>query len=183
MRLKYTHSRIFVQCRNEPVVLVFRHLEREWPLPLGRLPLECGRQVRAAGFGPEMNLSFWGLDTLRGSGNFRQDNSPSSVDAKYEQQGSAQKRTYRFSVQAPREGVATSIRMPPPRVWTPSTNNWVWPVEFSFAFKHGCGQSHALRLELLQIQSSPTQATRDLSSSNRGRLLNQVCSNFEESKS
>ena len=37
--------------------------------------------------------------------------------------------------------------------------------------------------ELLQIQSSPTQATRDLSSSNRGRLLNQVCSSFEESKS
>ena len=33
--------------------------------------------------------------------------------------------------------------------------------------------------ELLQIQTSPTQATRDLSSSNRGRLLNQVCSNFE----
>jgi len=37
--------------------------------------------------------------------------------------------------------------------------------------------------ELLQIQSSPTQATRDLSSSNRGRLLNQMCSSFEESKS
>jgi len=30
--------------------------------------------------------------------------------------------------------------------------------------------------------SDPTQATRDLSSSNRGRLLNQVCSSFEESK-
>jgi len=37
--------------------------------------------------------------------------------------------------------------------------------------------------ELLQIQSSPTQATRDLSSSNRGILLNQVCSSFEQSKS
>jgi len=37
--------------------------------------------------------------------------------------------------------------------------------------------------ELLQIQSSSTQATRDLSSSNRGRLLNQECSSFEESKS
>jgi len=37
--------------------------------------------------------------------------------------------------------------------------------------------------ELLQIQSDPTQAIRDLSSSNRGRLLNQVCSSFEESKS
>jgi len=37
--------------------------------------------------------------------------------------------------------------------------------------------------ELLQIQTSPTQATRDLSSSNMGRLLNQVCSSFEESKS
>jgi len=37
--------------------------------------------------------------------------------------------------------------------------------------------------ELLQIQSNPTQATMDLSSSNRGRLLNQVCSSFEESKS
>ena len=37
--------------------------------------------------------------------------------------------------------------------------------------------------ELLQIQSNPTQATRDLSSSNRERLLNQVCSSFEESKS
>jgi len=37
--------------------------------------------------------------------------------------------------------------------------------------------------ELLHIQSNPTQATRDLSSSNRGRLLNQVCSSFEESKS
>jgi len=36
--------------------------------------------------------------------------------------------------------------------------------------------------ELHQIQSNPTQATRDLSSSNRGRLLNQVCSSFEESK-
>ena len=35
--------------------------------------------------------------------------------------------------------------------------------------------------ELLQIQSIPTQAIRDLSSSNRGRLLNQVCSSFEES--
>jgi len=32
---------------------------------------------------------------------------------------------------------------------------------------------------LLQIQSDPTQATRDLSSSNRGRILNQVCSSFE----
>jgi len=38
-------------------------------------------------------------------------------------------------------------------------------------------------LEFLQIQSSPTQATRDLFSSNRGRLLNQVCSSFKESKS
>jgi len=37
--------------------------------------------------------------------------------------------------------------------------------------------------ELLQIQSNPTQATKDLSSLNRGRLLNQVCSSFEESKS
>jgi len=37
--------------------------------------------------------------------------------------------------------------------------------------------------ELLQIQSNPSQATKDLSSSNRGRLLNQVCSSFEESKS
>jgi len=37
--------------------------------------------------------------------------------------------------------------------------------------------------ELLQIQSCPTQATRNLFSSNRGRLLNQVCSSFEESKS
>jgi len=37
--------------------------------------------------------------------------------------------------------------------------------------------------ELLQIQTSPTLATKDLSSSNRGRLLNQVCSSFEESKS
>jgi len=36
--------------------------------------------------------------------------------------------------------------------------------------------------ELLQIQSNPTQATRDFSSSNRGILLNQVCSSFEESK-
>jgi len=36
--------------------------------------------------------------------------------------------------------------------------------------------------ELLQIQSNPTQATRDLSSSNKERLLNQVCSSFEESK-
>jgi len=36
--------------------------------------------------------------------------------------------------------------------------------------------------ELLQIQSNPTQTTRDLSSSNRGRLLNQVCSSFEKSK-
>ena len=36
--------------------------------------------------------------------------------------------------------------------------------------------------ELLQIQLNPTQATKDLSSSNRGRLLNQVCSSFEESK-
>jgi len=36
---------------------------------------------------------------------------------------------------------------------------------------------------LLQIQTSPTQATKDLSSSNRGRLLNQVYSSFEESKS
>jgi len=35
--------------------------------------------------------------------------------------------------------------------------------------------------ELLQIQSNPTQATRDLSSSNKGRLLNQVCSSFENS--
>jgi len=37
--------------------------------------------------------------------------------------------------------------------------------------------------ELLQIQSSPTQAIRDLSSSKRGRLSNQVCLSFEESKS
>jgi len=37
--------------------------------------------------------------------------------------------------------------------------------------------------ELLPIQTSPTQATRDLSSSNRGRLLKQVCSSFGESKS
>jgi len=37
--------------------------------------------------------------------------------------------------------------------------------------------------EMLQIQTSPTQATRDLSSSNRGRLLNQLCSSFEYSKS
>ena len=37
--------------------------------------------------------------------------------------------------------------------------------------------------ELLHIQSSPTQPTRDLSSSNMGRLLNKVCSSFEESKS
>ena len=37
--------------------------------------------------------------------------------------------------------------------------------------------------ELLQIQSNPTQATRDLSLSNRGGLLNQACSSFEESKS
>jgi len=37
--------------------------------------------------------------------------------------------------------------------------------------------------ELLHIQSNPTQATKDFSSSNRGRLLNQVCSSFEESKS
>jgi len=37
--------------------------------------------------------------------------------------------------------------------------------------------------ELLQIQTSPTQATRDLSSSNRRRLFNLVCSSFEESKS
>ena len=37
--------------------------------------------------------------------------------------------------------------------------------------------------ELFQIQSNLTQATRDLSSSNRGRLLNQVCSTFEQSKS
>jgi len=37
--------------------------------------------------------------------------------------------------------------------------------------------------EWLQIQSNPTQATRDLSSSNMGRLLNQVYSSFEESKS
>jgi len=37
--------------------------------------------------------------------------------------------------------------------------------------------------ELLQIQSIPTQATTNLSSSNRGRLLNQVYSSFEESKS
>jgi len=29
---------------------------------------------------------------------------------------------------------------------------------------------------------NPTQAIKDLSSSNRGRLLNQVCSSFEESK-
>ena len=36
--------------------------------------------------------------------------------------------------------------------------------------------------ELLQIQSNPTQATKNLSSSNRGRWLNQVCSSFEESK-
>ena len=34
--------------------------------------------------------------------------------------------------------------------------------------------------ELLQIQSNPTQATKDLSSSNKGRLLNQVCSSFED---
>jgi len=37
--------------------------------------------------------------------------------------------------------------------------------------------------ELLQIQPNPTQATKDLSSSNRRRLLNQVCLSFEESKS
>jgi len=37
--------------------------------------------------------------------------------------------------------------------------------------------------ELLQIQLNTTQATRDLSSSNRVRLLNQMCSSFEESKS
>jgi len=35
---------------------------------------------------------------------------------------------------------------------------------------------------MLQIQSNPTQATRDFPSSNRGRLLNKVCSSFEESK-
>jgi len=29
---------------------------------------------------------------------------------------------------------------------------------------------------------NPTQAFKDLSASNRGRLLNQVCSSFEESK-
>jgi len=34
----------------------------------------------------------------------------------------------------------------------------------------------------LQIQSNPTQAIKDLSSSNRGQLLNQVSSSFEESK-
>ena len=37
--------------------------------------------------------------------------------------------------------------------------------------------------ELFQIQSNPTLETKDLSSSNRGRLLNQVCLSFEESKS
>jgi len=35
---------------DEPVILVFRHLEREWQLPLRSLPLKRGRQVRTAGF-------------------------------------------------------------------------------------------------------------------------------------
>jgi len=30
--------------------LVFRHLEREWQLPLGRLPFERGRLVRTTRF-------------------------------------------------------------------------------------------------------------------------------------
>jgi len=61
---------------DELVALVFRHLEKEWQFPSGRLLLERGHQV---------HRSSWCLDTSRGSDDFSRDASSSSVGTKYEQ--------------------------------------------------------------------------------------------------
>ena len=53
------------------VVLVFRHLEREWQPPFRMPPSRVWAPSANSKVRPATNLSFWSLDTSRGSGSFR----------------------------------------------------------------------------------------------------------------
>jgi len=76
------------------------------------------------------------------------------VGAKYEQQGSTSDEPVVLVFRHLEREWQLPLRTPPPRAWTPSTNNKVRPVNSSFAFEQRRGQLHALRPETLRESGS-----------------------------